>query len=93
MFANSKGQDLTSHLKAVSYLAKSIAESLGMPKPIIRDIEIAGLLHDIGKTINPIQEYLTGCPDDEEEVHDFPFSVSAQRGIGLRKGNNLRHVR
>ena len=73
MFANSKGQDLTSHLKAVSYLAKSIAESLGMPKPIIRDIEIAGLLHDIGKTINPIQEYLTGCPDDEEEVHDFPL--------------------
>jgi len=42
-----------SHSQRVGALARAIAEEMGLPPDEVRDVEIAGVLHDIGKIGTP----------------------------------------
>ena len=59
-------QPLSEHLRNVADKARSFAETLGFEDAV----ELAGLLHDLGKYRLPFQQYLTGkCPGSLETHH------------------------
>lgn len=72
MLANSKGQDLKDHSVAVSLLARSMGEELGLENDLLRQVELAGLFHDIGKSIGSLQGYFEVlCKKKQEEEDEF----------------------
>ena len=79
MKANSKGQDLVEHLKAVSNIAVGMGKKLGISEKkdykefcLSEQILLAGLLHDIGKAIASTQAFyssdLENFSDEDETI-------------------------
>jgi CRISPR-associated endonuclease/helicase Cas3 len=66
MLANTKGQDLVSHLKATAQVARSMAQYLGLSKEIEDKVYVSGLLHDIGKVVPSFQKYMKKCTSTTE---------------------------
>jgi len=58
LYANSSGQNLLEHLRAVSCLATAMAQRLGLPAKLVEACRLAGLWHDLAKAIPEFQEYL-----------------------------------
>lgn len=58
MFSNSLGQGLIEHLRAVSNLAKDMAQKLGLSVELVEDCRLTGLWHDIGKAIPSFQAFI-----------------------------------
>lgn len=80
------------HGKRVSFYAKHLAETLGLPRKTISDLETAGLLHDIGKLGIPTEILKKpGALTDEEYaiVRKHPENT---RKI-LEKVNGLHTIR
>lgn len=83
MLANSNGQDLLDHLKATANLSKAMGEYIRLPVEIVDKIYSAGLLHDIGKSLSYIQDYLEKRynehityiveEDNNDPITDKPF--------------------
>jgi len=71
MLANSKGQDLISHLKATANISKAMAIHLGLSEELINKIYVAGLLHDIGKAVPSFQNFIGGTPSALIVDEDF----------------------
>jgi PAS domain S-box-containing protein/putative nucleotidyltransferase with HDIG domain len=64
----------TGHQQRVTKLSVAIAEELGLPQQQIEGIRLAGLLHDIGKILVPVEllskpSKLTGAESDIVKTH------------------------
>jgi CRISPR-associated endonuclease/helicase Cas3 len=57
---------LSSHCKAVGELARRFACAIGLPEYLVHSLELAGLLHDLGKLDPRFQAWL--CGGDELEA-------------------------
>lgn len=92
MLANSKGQNLGDHLKAVSRVAQKMARICGYNERLQKLACTAGLLHDIGKATKSFQDYLsTGTTDDEAILpmhHEISWAVLIQN-YGISDDNYL----
>ena len=92
MLANSKGQNLVDHLKAVSFVAQEMARICGYSERLQKLAYAAGLLHDIGKATKSFQDYLlTGKADDEAISpmhHEISWAVLIQN-YGISDDNYL----
>jgi response regulator RpfG family c-di-GMP phosphodiesterase len=79
-----------SHSQRVGALAKAIAEELALPADEVRDVEIAGILHDIGKIgtpeklVNKLYEHMTEAERRVIERHPVLGQASIQVVKGLR---------
>jgi len=70
LYANTKGQDLIQHLKAIGIVCKELSKQLGMDEDFCKVAEIAGKTHDIGKGADIFKNYLNhimGIDIDDEK--------------------------
>jgi putative nucleotidyltransferase with HDIG domain len=58
---------LAGHSRRVTHLAVLVADELGVERHVHRDVELGGLLHDIGKLTIPAQILAKAGPLDERE--------------------------
>ena len=70
------GVTLRHHLDGVGERAGCIAERLGLDKPLVEDLRVAGRLHDIGKVDRRFQDQLVGGD---------PVELELRRGTPLAK--------
>src|SRR4051794_5768485 len=59
---------LAGHTRRVTHLAVLVADELGLRGDMHRDVEVGGLLHDIGKLVVPARILAKSGPLDEEEM-------------------------
>lgn len=88
--ANTKGQKLLSHLRAISIVGKHLAESLGLEPKYVKAVEIACKSHDIGKLCNVFAKYINNTkkekePTAEDEHFEGPYHNELSWWI-LQKG-------
>jgi len=76
MIANSKGQTLFNHLKAVSCVAQEMSRICGYSERLQKLAYAAGLLHDIGKATKSFQDYLATGQSDEEAISPMHHEIS-----------------
>ena len=62
------GVSLSRHLEGVGERAGHIAERLGLPREIVKDLRLAGQLHDLGKVDSRFQSQLVGGDPVELEM-------------------------
>ena len=72
------------HQNKVSYLAKAIAEELHLPTNQVESIEIAALLHDIGKIGVPLD--LLSKPSKLSNIEYELIKKHAEAGYDILKG-------
>ena len=87
------GVTLRQHLDGVGARAKCIAARLGVEKPLVDDLHIAGRLHDIGKVDRRFQEQLVGGDSVELELRwDTPLAKSLPGARLVRRyPRGMRH--
>ena len=87
------GVSLIRHLEGVGTRAGHIAERLGLPREIVRDLRLAGRLHDLGKVDSRFQLQLVGGDPVELAMREgAPLAKSlpgARRVAGYPPG--MRH--
>lgn len=92
MLANSKGQTLTDHLKAVACTAQEIARLCGYSEKIQKLAYAAGLLHDIGKATKSFQHCLASGQSYDEAIspthHEISWAFLIQ-SYGISEDNEL----
>ena len=76
MIANSKGQNLIDHSKAVAAVAREIAQLCGYDERLQKIAYWAGLLHDIGKATKSFQDYLSSGQSAEEAISPMHHEIS-----------------
>jgi len=76
MFANSEGQDLIDHSKAVASVACEIACLCGYNDRLQKISYYAGLLHDIGKATKSFQDYISTGQINEETISPMHHEIS-----------------
>ena len=80
------GVTLRHHLDRVGERAGCIAERLGLDKPLVEDLRIAGRLHDIGKVDRRFQDQLVGGdPVALELRRDTPLAKSLPGALPVRR--------
>jgi len=79
---------LAVHSANVEQLARGYATVLGLPELIVKDIAIAGWLHDIGKTDRRFQILLRGGSEIEYFKDEIPWAKS-----GMPPGAKAEHRR
>ena len=80
------GVTLRHHLDGVSDRAGRIAERLGLDEPLVKDLRIAGRLHDIGKVDRRFQDQLVGGDPVELELRrDTPLAKSLPAARYVRR--------
>lgn len=93
MLANSEGQKLIEHSIAVSDMAVSMAESIGVnDSELLNEIKNAGMFHDIGKASKDFQRYIKrkikNETDDEESSiilhHELSWAFLVQKLCSCR---------
>jgi response regulator RpfG family c-di-GMP phosphodiesterase len=83
---------LGEHMKQVAPLAREIAEEYGLEKEEVDQIEIAGMLHDIGLLGAP-ERILEKDPDQMNERERYMFNQHPEIGrICLQAVESLDHV-
>ena len=87
------GVTLRHHLDGVGERAGCIAERLGLDKPFVEDLRVAGRLHDIGKVDRRFQEQLVGGDPVELELRrDTPLAKSLPGARPVRRyPRGMRH--
>jgi CRISPR-associated endonuclease Cas3-HD len=81
MLANTQGQRLFEHNKAVANIAKAMALKLGLTDELTNKIYTASMLHDIGKVVPRIQQHLVLCTNPSALLivdEDFQEPISTQ---------------
>ena len=76
MLANSKGQTLIDHSRAVSFVAQEMSRICGYTGRLHKLAYAAGLLHDIGKASNSFQNYLATGQTDDEAISPMHHEIS-----------------
>lgn len=74
--ADLKSPYLTGHSRAVAALAVAAAVLLGLPEPARADLELAALLHDVGRVAVPsaVWDRPGRCSDDDwEQIRLHPY--------------------
>lgn len=92
MLANSKGQTLVDHLRAVSFVAQEMSRICGYSEKLQKLAYTAGLLHDVGKATKSFQDYLaTGETDDEaiSPMHHETSWAFLIKDYGISPENDL----
>ena len=80
------GVTLRHHLDRVGERAGCIAERLGLDKPLVEDLRVAGRLHDIGKVDRRFQDQLVGGDPVELELRrDTPLAKSLPGALLVRR--------
>jgi CRISPR-associated endonuclease Cas3-HD len=69
LLANSKGQGLLDHCRAIANVAEHLALKLGLSPDLVEAAKQGGLLHDIGKATYFFQGYIKGTTSFEEPFH------------------------
>jgi CRISPR-associated endonuclease/helicase Cas3 len=69
---------LANHCVRVRGYAKRFAQALGLPAPLISDIALAGVLHDVGKADPRFQVWLHGGNEEAAALADAPLAKSSQ---------------
>ena len=87
------GVTLRHHLDGVGERAGCIAERLGLTKPFVGDLRVAGRLHDIGKVDRRFQDQLVGGDPVELELRrDTPLAKSLPGARPVRRyPTGMRH--
>ncbi len=84
---------LSRHLEGVGERAGHIAERLGLPREVVKDLRLAGQLHDLGKVDTRFQSQLVGGDPIELAIrHGEPLAKSlpgARKVTGYPPG--MRH--
>lgn len=68
---------LRQHLQGVREFARDFANALDLPEPIAKDVELAGWLHDLGKTDPRFQVLLHGGDPVREATAPEPIAKSS----------------
>lgn len=87
--ANSGGQPLVEHSMLVARVGREMGRQAGLAEDILRQIECAGLSHDLGKAVGYFQDYLDGEGEDSAATekprhHEISWAFLAAR---LSSGN------
>ncbi|MBV8844757.1 MAG: type I-U CRISPR-associated helicase/endonuclease Cas3 [Bryobacterales bacterium] len=69
---------LRNHCVRVRGYAKRFAKSLALPKTLVSDIALAGVLHDVGKADPRFQVWLHNGDEVAAALADAPFAKSSQ---------------
>lgn len=86
------GVTLSRHMDGVGERAGRIAESLGLPEEIVKDLHLAGRLHDLGKVDRRFQEQLVGGDSVELEMLEEPLAKSLPGARRVRRyPSGMRH--
>lgn len=92
MLANSKGQTLVDHLRAVALVAREMSRTCGYDERLQKLAYTEGLLHDIGKASKSFQDYLATGKTDEESIspmhHEIAWAFLMQN-YGISDDNYL----
>jgi putative nucleotidyltransferase with HDIG domain len=59
---------LAGHTRRVTHLAMLVAEEIGVTGPVRVDVEVGGLLHDVGKLVVPARILSKAGPLDDDEM-------------------------
>jgi len=90
------GNDLREHARRVARLALLVADGLGLDEEERLEVELVGLLHDVGKAALPMGVLAKPAPLDEEEwalmrIHTIEGErIVLEAGLGERLGELVR---
>src|SRR3954462_10306558 len=73
---------LAGHTRRVTHLAMLVADELGVGAEAHLDVEIGGLLHDVGKLAVPARILLKSGPLDDDEMAIMRTPGGAGEGRG-----------
>lgn len=77
---------LDEHLGSVGALAGKIGRALGCPDPLVRAVQVAGRLHDLGKCDSRFQRWLDPTAASESQLAKSSMVRSERRAAQRRSG-------
>ncbi len=91
-FRDSRKVTLGKHCTGVAAEAARFASAVGLPKHLVSDLELAGLLHDLGKVDTRFQVWLRGGDETAESLESEPLAKSTDVQQGRASVTRARRL-